>query len=140
MKLSILFSMLILLALGMTASAGEVTASPKAQEATFEGKLVCTGCDLKKAEGARAACSAYGHHHALKKIDGSYINFLENDYSSDLITGKKYHNKNISVSGTYFAGANLLDVKSFKVDGQQKGWCGHCKAMDGCAFKSMGKM
>lgn len=140
MKVKFLLSMVILLALGMTASAGEETAVQKAQDATFEGKLVCAGCDLKKTEGARAACSAYGHHHVLKKADGSYINFLENDYSSDLIAGKKYHNKDISISGRYYAGANMLDVKSFTVDGQQKGWCGHCKAMDGCAFKINGKM
>jgi hypothetical protein len=138
MKVTLLLSMMTLLAVALTATAGEVTGEQKPIKASFEGKLVCAGCDLKEAEGARAACSVYGHHHVLKKADGTYISFLENDYSKDLIAGEKYHNKDISVSGIYYANANLLDVETFTVDDQKKGWCGHCKAMDGCPFK--GKM
>lgn len=140
MKTRFLLSMVMLLALAIPAFTGHATAGQKAQDVTFEGKLVCAGCDLKKAEGARSACSTYGHNHVLKKADGTYISFLGNDYSSDLISGKKYHNKDISITGTYYADANLLDVKSFTVDGQKKGWCEHCKAMDGCAFKTKSKM
>ncbi len=135
MKTKFVLLMVALLAVAMTGFAGE----QKPTEKSFEGKLVCAGCDLKKAEGARAACSVYGHDHVLKKADGSYVSFLENDYSKDLIEGKKYHNKDITVSGTYHATANLLDVKSFSVDGKKKGWCGHCKSMDGCAAKGADK-
>ena len=106
-----------------------------APHVTLQGKLVCLGCDLKTAQGARAACSAYGHKHALKTRDGKYINFLANQYSEDLISGEKYHNKDVELHGIMFADANMLDVESFTVDGQKKGWCGHCNAMDGCPFK-----
>jgi len=103
-----------------------------ARQMTFNGTLVCQGCDLKSAEGARAACMTYGHKHALKTDKGVYINFLENEYSADLLKGEKYHNAKVEVRGTYFANANMLDVESFSADGNKKAWCGHCKSMDSC--------
>ena len=140
MKVTLLLSMLTLFAVALTGTAGEVTGEQKPAEASFEGKLVCLGCDLKKGEGARAACSVYGHHHALKKADSSYVSFLENDFSRDLIKGEKYHNQDIQVTGFYHDNANMLDVETFTVNGEKKGWCGHCKAMDSCPFKDKGKM
>jgi hypothetical protein len=112
--------------------AGTSDVAGKAKSVTIEGKLVCLGCELKKADGARADCKVYGHKHALKTADGNYVNFLENQYSADLIKGEKYHNKKLVVKGRHFAEANLIDIESFEVDGQNKTWCGHCKAMDGC--------
>ncbi len=126
-----------LMALGVVA--GE---APKVEtkHSTFEGQLVCLGCDLSKSEDARAACKTYGCNHALKTSDGQYINFLQNDFSKDL-SSDKHHNKAVAVSGIYHASANVLDVESFTVDGGQKqGWCDHCKAMDNCPFKGHGKM
>lgn len=108
----------------------------KAEHANFEGTLVCLGCSLKKGEGARAACKASGHTHALKTKDGRYVNFLTNQYSEDLLKGEKYHNKEMKVHGIYHASANILDVESFNVDGKDKSWCGHCKSMDACMAKS----
>ena len=105
----------------------------KSTEVTISGKLVCQGCELKKADGARAACSVYGHRHAIKTADGKYINLLENQYSESLLKGEKYHNKDIVVSGRHFIEANLIDVKSYEVDGKKKSWCGHCDVMDGCS-------
>jgi len=102
------------------------------RQANFEGKLVCMGCDLKKAGGAGAACSAYGHKHAVKTADGRYINFLENKQSEDLISGEKYHNKHVKVQGVFYANANQLEVKTFEVDGKSINWCDHCKGMDAC--------
>jgi hypothetical protein len=130
-------TLLLSLAVLMVSSVMVFADGPKAiktgKQADFEGTLVCLGCDLKQAEGARAACKAYGHKHALKTDDGKYVNFLENRYSEDLLKGEKYHNQKMKVSGVYYAGAKTLDVKSFQVDGKTKAWCGHCKAMDGCA-------
>ena len=100
----------------------------------FQGKLVCLGCSLKKAEGARAECSEYGHTHALMTADGKYINFLPNRYSDALMKGGKFDNQEITVEGTYFADADVLDVEMYEVDGQKYSWCDHCKAMDGCKF------
>jgi hypothetical protein len=135
-KLSILFALALLLT-GMSLIAGEKeekAAVKKAEHVSLKGKLVCLGCDLKNAEGARAACSVYGHTHTLKTEDGKYINFLENQYSADLIKGEKYYDKPIEVHGIYFADANMLDVETFTVNGKKIGWCDHCKAMDQCPF------
>jgi hypothetical protein len=110
----------------------EMKSGMKNQNMTFEGKLVCLGCDLKKAEGARAECSAYGHKHTLKTSDGNYVNLLENKYSADLMNNEKYAGKDIKVQGVYFASANQLDVKSFTVGDKKMSWCSHCKTMDGC--------
>lgn len=122
---------------GMSACDGVKTGKASAtdgivKEANFEGKLVCMGCDLKKADGASADCSAYGHKHAVKTTDGHYINFLENKHSKDLVHGEKYHNKDVKVNGVFYANANQLEVKSFEVDGKAMSWCDHCKGMDAC--------
>ena len=130
-KTAILMTVILLLITSL-AVAGEKKAEMKAENATFEGKLVCLGCDLKKAEGARAECSVYGHNHSLKTSDGKYVNLLENKYSADLLNGEKYAGKDIKVQGVYYANANQLDVKSFTVGDKKKSWCGHCKTMDGC--------
>lgn len=106
----------------------------KSEKVMLKGKLVCMGCDLKKAEGARAECGNYGHHHALKTADGKYIQFLENKFSAD-IGGEKYHNMDVEISGILFAKANLIDVESFTVDGVKQGWCKGHTAMDQCASK-----
>ncbi|MCK5125827.1 MAG: hypothetical protein KAR42_06195 [candidate division Zixibacteria bacterium] len=143
-KATLLLVLFAILAISVPASAGDndntkqISAS-KAGKTTFEGTLVCVGCDLKKNEGARAACKTTGCNHAIKTSDGKYINLLENQYSSDLIKGGDFHNKQIKVEGVYFAKANLLDVESYTIDGKQKNWCGHCSKMDGC-MASKGKM
>lgn len=134
MRNNLVILCLMLLIAAVAIQAGETTKGKAAHE-TFDGTLVCLGCDLKKAEGARAACSAFGHKHALKTADGKYINLLENQYSKDLLAGEKYHNKKVSIHGIYFANANQLDVETFTVDGKKKGWCDGCKSMDGCMAK-----
>ncbi len=132
--------MAALLVFAVTTYAGDNPVEQKGKHASFEGKLVCLGCDLNKTEGARADCSVFGHKHVLKTMEGKYISFLENDYSKDLINGKKYHNENITVTGVYHDNANMLDVETFTVGDKKMGWCDHCKAMDGCPFKDKGSM
>jgi len=132
-KLALMLTMAVLLASASIIAETKVKADTKAGEyKTFEGTLVCQGCDLKKNEGARAACSVYGHKHALKTDDGKHINFLENKFSEDLVNGKKYQNRKMKISGNYYASANLIDVDNFTVDNKKKSWCDHCQAMDGC--------
>ena len=123
-----------------SAYAAEDASKESGEHMSFDGTLVCLGCDLKQAEGARAACKTYGHAHALKTKDGRYIGFLQNQYSDDLIKGEKYHNKSMKVHGVYFADANVLDVEGFEADGKQMGWCGHCNAMDHCPYKGKSGM
>ncbi|MEW5797018.1 MAG: hypothetical protein AB1772_11740 [Candidatus Zixiibacteriota bacterium] len=104
----------------------------KPEHVDISGTLVCLGCSLKKSEGARSACSVYGHEHALKTDAGQYVNFLENQYSADLIKGDKYANKKLSIHGILHSSANLVDVESFTVDGSMVTWCDGHKAMDLC--------
>jgi hypothetical protein len=134
-KVTILLTVVLLMAGSAAMACGDKDseeASGKAENAAFEGTLVCLGCDLNKADGARAECTTYGHKHALKTPDGKYVNLLENKYSADLLKGEKYSGKTVKVSGMYYADANQLDVESFAVDGKKTSWCDHCKAMDGC--------
>ena len=138
---TVVAALLFVVAVGSLAIAGNTTKTMEAgKQATFTGKLVCLGCDLKMTAGAHAACKTYGHRHVLKTSDGKYIHFLENKYSEELLKGDTYHNKTISVEGTYYSNADVLDVHSFTVDGKQKGWCDNCKKMDGCPYKKSGSM
>ena len=132
-KLSVLSFMVVLLASAVVIADSKNKADSKTGEyKTFSGTLVCQGCDLKKNEGARAACNVYGHKHALKTDDGKYINFLENKFSEDLVNGEKYQNRKIKINGNYYASANMIDIDNFTVDEKMKSWCDHCQAMDGC--------
>jgi hypothetical protein len=36
--------------------------------------------------------------------------------------------------GRFFPAANMVDVRSFEIDGQEYSWCGHCREMDLCAL------
>jgi len=105
----------------------------KSKKVDLEGKLVCLGCDLKKAENARAECSVFGHKHVLKTDEGKYINFLENKFSKDLINGEKYNGKHIKIHGTYHESANLIDVETFAADDKTLKWCNHCEVMGSCS-------
>ena len=105
---------------------------------TFSGTLTCLGCDLKSS-GANAQCKAYGHKHALKLEDGTFISFMENDQSTKLIEGGKMHNAEVEIHGVYFGDANMLDVESFNFDDKSFGWCAGHSSMDMCHSKKMGK-
>lgn len=95
-------------------------AAPKASVAapkkmvTLSGTLSCLGCDLKKAHGAGAQCSIYGHKHALKTGNGKYYTFLENAKAEPLIKGEEMHGKKVRVNGTLFPGTQVIEVKSYQ--------------------------
>lgn len=126
-------SILIAVVFGALIIADTQQAKAEGKHASFEGKLVCLGCTLKGEEGARAECKNFGHTHALKTEDGKFISFLENKYSKDLFKGEKYSGKDIMVHGVYYAGANQLDVDSYKIDDVTMTWCKTHNAMDGCS-------
>ncbi|MEE8190421.1 MAG: hypothetical protein V3T79_02365 [Candidatus Scalindua sediminis] len=97
------------------------------KELTLTGKNYCVGCSLKKAEGAAAQCSIYGHKHALKvekavdskgkeisELKGATLHYLENDASVELFKGKKYHGENVSIIGNVHLDERVVDVKSHK--------------------------
>ena len=129
MRKGLVLNLAILLIIGALAFAGE-----KGEMKTFKGTLSCMGCDLKMEAGAHSQCKIYGHKHALKLEDGSYVSFLENDHSADLIAAGdgKWHGKNVEVTGTYYKKGNAIDVVSFKTMDKDFSWCeGHNK-MDQC--------
>lgn len=141
-KKSALYTVAFMALAAMAVVAGDnvVPASVKTsegigEEVTMTGTLVCLGCSLKSS-GAQSACSIYGCSHALKTADGKYVSFLQNDYSQELIKGGDGHNKKVSISGVFFANANVLDVQSYKIeDGPNTVWCEGHKSMDACAAK-----
>jgi len=94
------------------AQSGAAGAKPKI--VTMRGTLACLGCDLKKAHGAGAQCSVYGHKHALKTSNGKYYTFLENARSEPLIKGEALHGKQVEVRGTVFPGSQVIEVTSYK--------------------------
>jgi hypothetical protein len=109
-------------------------AEPQGKEVTMTGQLMCSACALS-AEGARMDCKEHGCLMTLKTADGKFISFLPNKYSDPLLKGTMV-GKTMTITGKYFAGANLLDVESFQVEGgKPMTWCEHCQAMDACAAK-----
>lgn len=132
MRKGFIFALGIMLIFGIFAFAGD-----KGAQKTFGGTLSCMGCDLKKDAGANSQCKIYGHQHALKMKDGSYVSFMENDHSDLLINAGdgKWHGSEIKVTGTFFNKANVIDVKSFEVKDKTFGWCAGHKNMDQCQSK-----
>ena len=109
-----------------------INASSAPQQVTLKGVLACSSCSLK-AKGAQSACSEFGCSHALKTEDGRFINLMQNKFSANLLSNKQNHNKPVEISGTLFANANMLDVKSYALDGgKTNSWCDHCKGMGAC--------
>ena len=108
------------------------------QQVTLKGQLVCSTCSLK-AQGAHSDCKEFGCTQALKTGDGRMVTLMQNQYSKPIMTGKDMNNKQIEITGTYFANANMLDVQSYSVDGgKTMSWCDHCQAMDPCKGKTLG--
>ena len=108
------------------------------QQVTLKGELVCATCSLK-AQGAHADCREFGHTPALLTKDGRMITLMPNQYSKPLLTDMKLNQKPIEITGTYFAGANLLDVKSYSIDGgKTMSWCDRDKTMDTCHSMTLG--
>ena len=106
--------------------------SPAPQQVSLKGVLTCSSCSLK-AKGAQSACSEFGCSHALETEDGRFISLMQNKFSADLLSNKKNHAKPVEITGTLFANANMLDVKSYTLDGGKNiSWCDHCKGMDAC--------
>ena len=109
-------------------------ADQKGKLKTINGTLSCMNCDLKTSNDARAQCKIYGHNFALKLEDGLYISFMENDHSEALINAGegKWFGQMVTVTGTYYPGAHLIDVQNFKLIDKEFGWCEGHKAMDQC--------
>jgi hypothetical protein len=114
--------------------AGTTHTAGQTEERAFTGQLVCLGCSLKGNDGARPDCNLYGHNMGLKMRDGRYVHVLENRYSEDLLSGRKYGDNEVVLHARFFPAANMVDVRSFEIDGQEFSWCGNCREMDLCAL------
>ena len=128
LRKTFLTAFVFLFSMSLVAMAGD---KPIAR--SFRGTLSCMGCDLKKSDGAHAQCKTLGHKHALKLADGSFISFLENDHSTDLIKGGEWHNQEVEVDGIYYGNANVVDVEFYKIKHDTFGWCESHETMDKCA-------
>ncbi len=114
--------------------AGQADAKIEGKQVTMSGTLVCLGCTLAKTAGAKSNCKEDGCSHALKTKNGNFVSLLQNKESRTLLSGADGHNKAVTVTGVFFANANVIDVQSFSVDGgKTMSWCGGCKKMDACA-------
>jgi hypothetical protein len=115
-----------------TGSTGAMINSSAPEDVVLTGVLTCSTCALK-AEGARSSCSKFGCSQALKTDDGRLIGLMQNKFSANLVTNEENRNKPVEVTGTFFANANMLDVKSYTLDGGKTvTWCDRCKGMDAC--------
>ncbi len=109
-----LVAALVALSFALLSGAPLQAQGTKPKTVTLKGTLACLGCDLKKAHGAGAQCSIYGHKHALKTSNGKYYTFLENAKSEPLIKGEALHGKRVEVRGTLFPGTQVIEVMSYK--------------------------
>ena len=111
---------LLLCALAVAISCTIAVSSPRAGDETIEGEVICLGCTLKKADGAKAQCSVYGHKNAIKTGDGGILTILENDQSTKLINDHDYAGKKVEIQGRVFPEANVIQVDSFTVPPESK--------------------
>jgi hypothetical protein len=125
------FGTVMFLAMTAISFAGE-----RGQKKEFTGTWTCLACDLKKLDGVRAQCEDFGHKHCLRLNDGRYIQFLENDHSTDLIKGGGRHEVQLTVRGIYDSKSHTIDVESYVIDGITTTWCTDHSRMDHCAWQA----
>jgi len=89
---------------------------------TFTGNYTCIACDLNKTVGAHSQCDIFGHDYGIKLTSGTYIHFLPNDHSVDLVKGGGRSGFKITVTGVYDAGARTIDVQKYSIDGVKTIW------------------
>lgn len=99
---------------GMEQKAGEEKAVVSQTE-TFQAKVICLGCTLKKEKAAKAQCSIYGHKNALRTEDGRIWTILENDVSAELINSHDYAGKKVEIKGKKYKGAQVIEIATLKL-------------------------
>ncbi len=120
------------LALAIIAASASADNRTDVKVKTISGTLTCLACDLKGYEGINSQCEALGHHHCVRKANGDYVNFLQNDHSEALIAGGGRHNTEIKVTGIYHNQSHTIDVESYEIDGIKTTWCDAHNRMDMC--------
>jgi len=128
------FAFFLVLALNTAVFAGRTH-----KEENFEGTYTCMVCDLLGQEGLKSQCEDLGHQHGLRLDNGKYIHFLKNDHSFDLIAGGGRHDVRLSINGTYYPEARMVNVDHYTIDGITTAWCGNHSRMDKCNWEAKHK-
>ncbi|MGL1935375.1 MAG: hypothetical protein OCD01_10150 [Fibrobacterales bacterium] len=88
-------------------------------EITLKGELVCTGCSLKKLDGANAQCNLFAHHAlGFRSADGTIWNIVDNAKGHDVIRAHTLlEHKEATITGYIYPIAHNLELTTIKVDG-----------------------
>jgi hypothetical protein len=106
-------------------------AKPAATAALNQVSIVgtnhCSGCALKKEQGAAAQCSKYGHRHSLKvekaldatgkelpNMAGRTLAYLDNEKSEKLFKGDAFHGERVEVKGRLYSQEGIVEVQEYK--------------------------
>ncbi len=115
-----LFTTAIVLFLSVTAvSAGGWDENKGINQTTLKGELVCTGCTLKKLDGANAQCNLFAQHAlGFRSADGTIWNIVDNAVGHDVIRGHKLlGHKKATIKGYIYPIANQVEILSIDVEG-----------------------
>ncbi|MFZ1684623.1 MAG: hypothetical protein WAU88_10910 [Candidatus Zixiibacteriota bacterium] len=118
MNRRVIFATALYLALLATAAIGQTANRTR----TFTGTYTCIACNLSKSIGAHAQCDTYGHDFGVKLSDGSFVHFMLNDHSADLVKGGGRTEFPITVTGAYDRSSRTLDVEKYAIDGVESTW------------------
>jgi hypothetical protein len=126
-----LFTTAAVLFLSVTAvTAGGWDEQKGLNEMTLKGEIICTGCTLKKLDGANAQCNLFAQHAiGFRSADGTIWNIVDNAVGHDVIRAHKLlGHKNATIKGFIYPIANQLEIVSIDVEGvtakeiAQAGW------------------
>lgn len=99
--------------------AGGWDANKGLNETTLKGEIICTGCTLKKLDGANAQCNLFAHHAmGFRSADGTIWNIVDNAKGHDVIRAHTLlGHKKATIKGFIYPIANQLEINSISVDG-----------------------
>ncbi|MGL1902461.1 MAG: hypothetical protein OCC49_10015 [Fibrobacterales bacterium] len=102
--------------------AGGWDAQKGLNEITLKGELICTGCSLKKLDGANAQCNLYAHHAlGFRSADGTIWNIVDNAKGHDVIRAHTLlEHKEATITGYIYPIAHNLEITGIKVEGISK--------------------
>jgi hypothetical protein len=118
MNRRVIIATALCLALLATAAFGQTASRTR----TFTGTYTCIACNLSKSIGAHAQCDKFGHDYGIRLAGGSFIHFMLNDHSADLVKGGGRTEFPITVTGAYDRSSRTLDVEKYVIDGVESTW------------------
>ncbi len=113
---------LLVIAAMLLIAAASVLGQTANRTRTITGTYTCIACEMQKAFAMHAQCDTFGHDYGVKLTDGTFIRFLRNDHSVDLVKGGGRTDFKITVTGLYDRGARTIDVQKYVIDGVETVW------------------